>query len=136
MRPPEAESVSMVICEDIRVEASRRLSLMGVFGPSIEVETLPTLLPGLCAVLIVRDPHESLTEVTTALLDASNNPILPANSQTVSPPGGAMKFAYQFQVKLVPFPLAAEGDITFRFTFNRGGDIGVALPIKVRLKKA
>jgi hypothetical protein len=133
MRPPEAEAVDLLICDDIRLEASGRLSLMGVYGPTVEVASFPFLLPSLCAVLLIRKPREPLTTATSVVLDMTGNPMFPAGTQTLSPPTvTGTKLMYQLQVKMVPFILLAEGTITFRFTFDGSDQIGMELPITVR----
>ncbi len=58
MRAPKAESAQILICEDVRVEQSGRVSLMGVFGPSIEVDAVPIVLASLCLVVLLLNPEE------------------------------------------------------------------------------
>jgi hypothetical protein len=135
MRPPKADAVFGLVCEDIRSEASGRLSLMGVFGPTIQAPTLPITLPGgLCAILFVRNPGEPLTKVTISVRDPAGKDILPAMTNDIAGPYANIQ--HQFQLQIVPFPLAAEGDITFRYTFNDGEEIGIEFAITVQKKPA
>jgi hypothetical protein len=106
---------------------------MGVFGPTLEVPGLPAMLPGLCAILIVRNPQEPLTAFTVSVVDSAGKEVSPPSTQKIAPEQEA-KIAHQFQVKIVPFPVSAEGDVTFRFTFNDTDEIGVELRITIRKK--
>jgi hypothetical protein len=106
---------------------------MGVFGPSLEVDGVPGMLKGLCAVLLVRNPMEPLTHARAQVLDSSGDRIIDGGSQPIAPTT-LERYQHQFQVSVFPFPVQAEGDITFRFTFNNGDEIGSEGRVTVRRK--
>ena len=135
MRPPKAEASFTLICEDIRSEASGRLSLMGVCGPLMDVPGLPGLLSSLCAVVFVRNPAEPLRTVTISIIDPNGAPLGGPNTQQVVEVHDDEKM-YQFQVKAAPFPVSTEGVWTFRFTFNDTDEIGMDATIRVRNKQS
>ena len=45
-----------IFCDDVRQEAGNKLSFMGIYGPTLIVETWPTTLVKLCCVMSVRLP--------------------------------------------------------------------------------
>lgn len=135
MRAPAAEAVFAIACEDVRQEASGRLSLMGVFGPTIQVEELPIILPALCAVLTVRNPAEPLRQVAITVLDSNGVSIVPTTSHDIPPPT-QQRVSHQFQIKIAPVALAVAGPITFRWTFNGSVDLGAELSEDVKVGPA
>lgn len=48
--------VSTIFCDDIRLEAGNKLSLMGVYQGVLMVPQVPLLLPKLCVYITVRTP--------------------------------------------------------------------------------
>jgi hypothetical protein len=48
-----------IFCDDIRVEQSQKIILIGVYGPVMLISgTLPVMLPNLCFYVQVRLPHD------------------------------------------------------------------------------
>lgn len=45
-------------CDDVRQELGNKLSLMGVYGPDLIVQSFPTTLPKLCCLFNIRIPVE------------------------------------------------------------------------------
>jgi hypothetical protein len=50
--------ISTQFCDDIRQEVGNKLSLMGCYSATIQVERVPAVLPKLCAVVKVYTPLE------------------------------------------------------------------------------
>ena len=50
--------VSVQFCDDIRQEIGNKFSLIGCYGPLIQVHPLPALMPKLCASIKVYTPIE------------------------------------------------------------------------------
>jgi hypothetical protein len=50
--------VSVQFCDDIRQELGNKFSLIGCYGPLIQVHPLPSVLPKLCASVKVYTPIE------------------------------------------------------------------------------
>jgi hypothetical protein len=131
MRPPKADTVVALVCEDIRLEASARLSLMGVFGPIIDVPGFPGAMPMLCAVGLVKNPAEPLETVTMTIIDPNGATLGSSDTQPVAKINDE-QVLHQFQIKVAPFPIQGEGIWTFRFTFNGSDEVGMETQVKVR----
>lgn len=53
---PEARYVTVQFCDDIRQEVGNKYSLVGCYGPSMLLSTLPVVLPKLCAFVRIYTP--------------------------------------------------------------------------------
>ncbi|MFZ5936617.1 DUF6941 family protein [Pseudomonas sp. HS6-2] len=49
-----------VFCDDIRNEINNKISMMGIFGSLMYLQTFPSVLPKLCAVITVSTPADKL----------------------------------------------------------------------------
>ena len=134
MRPPNAEMVALLFCDDIRTEQSGRLSLMGLYGPTLEVEALPAIAASLSAVLIIREPREALTEAVVSLTDASGIALISPSKQAIDIGPGGEKTTHQISLKVMPFPLNVEGPVVLKYSFNGGTEIGIEAAVTVRVK--
>jgi hypothetical protein len=135
MRPPKAEEVHLLVCEDVRQEQDGRISLMGVVGPSIEVDTLPGVRGGLCFVLLLMNPAEWFEHIEFTLRDAEGNLIGPKGSAFVPRPNEAGPFLSQHVFKYFPAVFPKAGEYEFRCVFGKGDDdVGLSRKLVVRAK--
>src|SRR6266478_7157147 len=124
MRPPRGEQVQVIVCEDVRVDASTRLNLLGVYGPSIEVETFPTILPTLCGVVLVLNPAEWFSHVRSEFVDP-NGVQLARGELNIAKPADLSLFQSQHVLKMYPVPLSQSGIYSFRWWFTDDNSVGL-----------
>ena len=121
MAGPQAEQTTVIVCEDIRREESGRLSLMGVYGPSIEVARTPIRLPSLCCALILLNPRRAVgVRMRIVGPDKKEVARVDAPSPASYPPPPFVS-AHQFRV--FPFPIEMPGAYEISFSFE-GDDPG------------
>jgi len=87
--------LNTIFCDDIRLETSGKVSLIGCYGPTLLAKDLPIRLPKLCAQIELRWPiDETLDNIILELLyngksvlfldninlsDRVTNPLVPSN---------------------------------------------------------
>jgi len=134
MTPPEADAVFTLFAEDVRQETSGRMSFMGVYGPTLEVDTLPALIPSLCVTLLVRNPRQPINSISVIATAPNGTRIMKGTTATPSlfpEPHMAAHTA-----KVFPVLLDCEGDFRVVFQFNGSPNIGVEASIRVKRKPA
>ena len=133
MRAPKGESAQFILCEDVRVEQSGRFSLMGVFGPSIEVDAVPIVLPSLCVVVLVLNPEEWFENHRARVLGPDGRELV---SSTIAAARPTEQGPYQSQWiwKMVPFPIVQPGEYQVQWLFDESGHVGFSRKLTVRVR--
>lgn len=135
MRPPAAEEVAILICEDVRPGLSGRSDYLGVFGPSIEIERIPAMMPMLCGSVLVLNAREPITHIAAQFMDPAGKPLLAVESD-VGPSVDEQASLASYSFKMFPVKFDVEGEYRFFVRFNRTADIGVERSIRVRVKSS
>ena len=117
MRAPNADETHLLVCEDVRQEGDGRLSLMGLFGPSISIPEVPTVLPSLCCVVLLLSPKEHFRVIGFSLVRPDGTPLVSQSSE-VAETAEEPPFQSQHIFKVYPAPLQIEGPYEFRVTFG------------------
>lgn len=126
------EDSSLLICSDIRVEVGKRVSLIGVMGPSLEVPSVPAMEPTIAVFLWLLNPKVAVTSATVVLRAPDGTEIARSESSlavAVPPPA---PFAFNLHVKLFPFSIPAFGWYCFSVSLNGDPDLGFERRLLVR----
>lgn len=110
-----ADVVAAVVCEDIRQEISGKFSLAGVFGSSIQSQTVPAVLSiGVFAEVKFRNSGEYEPEIQ--VIDENNFVSVHGKLKIVA------DNTENVPLILGPFPVnvSAEGAVRFQWRFPRG----------------
>ena len=119
----------MQYCDDVRQEIGNKLSLMGCYSNDLVVQTMPTILPKLCAVIhiiIPRDePFSKLTiravlneDTTLAELEIPDE-VLSKSQAAIRDDGDARGVLINAIMTFTPLPVAEEGNLK---VFAEGDD--------------
>ena len=133
---PKPTLVSFAVCDDIRPDERNKITLVGYYGRSIIVGTLPALLPKLSCIA----QFEILpagTRVQLTVLSPSGNTLMSAADLQISAeeqssllvPAQYKYTSIAFQV--IPMPLAEEGPYRVDYTFNDGTSLHASFYVAV-----
>jgi hypothetical protein len=106
--------VSTQFCDDVRQEVGNKFSLIGCYGPAIDVQPVPSVLPKLCAMVKVYTPlHRPFQKLIVRIL-RDDKPIaeLPFASEALARPVGDPPPGVRWQLIIAvfvmsPFPVEA-----------------------------
>jgi hypothetical protein len=82
-----------IFCDDVRQEIGNKLSYLGIYGPVLIVESIPTNLVKLCCVMSVRVPAESPPRKVTFRLLRGDEVIFEADAVQSEQPDPAASTA-------------------------------------------
>ena len=106
--------ITVQFCDDIRHELFNKISLIGCYIASIQIDPLPAVLPKLCALIKVYTPMEHTARLLTVRLLRDDVPIAELSYATqqsdqdnVTPPDGARWKLATGAIVLSPFPIEA-----------------------------
>jgi hypothetical protein len=105
--------VSVQYCDDIRQELGNKFSLIGCYGPMIQVHPLPSVLPKLCASIKVYTPIERpFGKCVVRILrgDSAIAELAFANDSALPPPLHMEGARWQVAIAMIimsPFPVEA-----------------------------
>lgn len=107
---------------------------MGLFGPSIEVATLPSTLPSLCFALSLTNPRSPVS-VRVRMLAPSGQVV--ATAEAPRPPSyPAPPFVSSHQFRIFPFRIEQEGTYELRFAFDGDEDEAHELVHRIQVRVA
>lgn len=121
-KPPIPELVSFAVCDDIRAERDNKLTLVGYYGRSLNVGSIPGTLPKLCflgqfpisldagsVVFRVMSPSRVLImETPPVKLERPN-----------APTDVPQEYRYsQLVFQIAPMPVSETGDYLVEFAFS------------------
>ena len=131
MKPPKSDSFSVLFCDDVRFEKDGRLSIMGLYGPVIEMPSFPSAVGSFCAVLLLRNPDPVPTTVSQrffgpqgVIADLPKAPIQITNTK--------QPIAVHMVLKIIPLEFKSPGEYEVRFVLDEAAGIGVSQKILVR----
>lgn len=137
MKPLPAEAVHIIVCEDVRHELGNKRSYMGVYGPTIDVVSLPALLPAISVVLLVRNPVALPEQMTFKVTRPDGVTMVDTGPQLAKAEGTKRPFDAEWVVRFAPFRLDVEGPHKFSFTFGVASETFAAeTTIVIALKSA
>lgn len=105
-----------IYCDDVRSEVGNKLSYMGVYGSNFLVPAFPTVLPKICAVMLLHLPESTSAATVTFSLLCNEREIGRAGGsieearRAAMPPrevGGEKYLAIRFIAQVSPLPLDA-----------------------------
>jgi hypothetical protein len=110
--------VSIQFCDDIRQELGGKFSLMGCYGPIINIKPIPSVLPKLCASIKIHTPISRPFQRLAVRIMKGDASIAELLFPTVEPvPASAMPNGAQWSVAaamIVMAPFAVESACTLR----------------------
>lgn len=135
--------VEVIYCDDIREETGNKVSYMGIYGGELMVDSLPTVLPKLCAAVKVvtstREPFQSLRirvireagQERSELLDTGALQ-MPAHRTTPEPEDSPQVW----QMAFVFASYRVENEQQWQVEVSSEGETLVSLPLRIHQKRS
>ena len=115
-RNPRA--IDVIVCDDVRVEKTGKLMLVGVYLGNIVCRELPTILPTLSFLTKWKSDDGSLPKGVFRLLDPSGTEVVAVGTEAI--PAGDPKPILLSINRFVPMRLKVPGRYRWVFTAYRG----------------
>jgi hypothetical protein len=120
--------ISTQFCDDIRQEVGNKWSLIGCYGPTIQVDPMPSVLPKLCAMVKVCTMADRPFEKLAVRLVRDDKPVAEitfspeglSSSPIGAPPDAELRISLAMFV-LSPFPV----DAPFRLAVEAETEEGI-----------
>lgn len=104
-----AKNTYVLLCDDIRMEADNKISLMGVYQDDLIIDEIPQILPSLAFMIVFEGPKIQFTNVELIIKAPKSKPdIVIFESQ---PEGYVQNDDIKMLFKLTPFRIKAEGKV-------------------------
>lgn len=106
-----AKKIFTLVCDDIRLEADGRTSLMGVLERDLTVAKFPEILPTLSIMILLEDLQTKISEIEVIVKAPKTGP---EKLKFTAPPSNETKRDSDIKliIKLIPFRIKAEGVVT------------------------
>ncbi|MCK5685403.1 hypothetical protein KAJ27_14825 [bacterium] len=127
-----AGSITTVICEDVRQEINNKLSLMGVFNGTINIDIIPCVLPVLHFVVFFTDLKKKINKLYLSLDIPNSDPIFLENN---IPPPPANEKNFNLIVGISPFVIKSPGECSLTIRTTKKGKPIFVQPFKIMLNK-
>lgn len=134
MTPPAADEVIHLLCEDVREESDGRLTLVGLYGPTIRVQKLPNLVR-VCSVLLLRNPGKLPQPVFVRATGPEGNVLVEFGREDPPPANTPESFTSQRVAKIFPLKVEKPGLYTFAFQFGVDRRVGVERAVTVLVEE-
>lgn len=133
-RMADGRSIDVQFCDDVRVEVGNKLSLMGVYGPTMIVKSVPAILSKLCINVRVYSPAtQPLGKLDVKVL-RDEKPILESTFTQPSPTHQGVSQGWllaNFVLSVVPF--AVDKRCALRVVVDTGEEILEGVPLRIEL---
>ncbi len=104
-----AKKIFTLVCDDIRLEADGRTSLMGVYDKDLVVGKIPYILPTLSIMISLEEMQTEISEINVIVKAPKVEPEI---LEFVAPPDKEKgNNGAKLLVKLTPFRIKSEGDV-------------------------
>ncbi len=110
-----AKHITVLLCDDIRMEADNKISLMGLYQDDLIVDEVPQILPSLAFMIVFEEPKRQFDKVELIIKAPKSEPDIVIFD---SPPEGYSKDEdIKMLFKLAPFRIKAEGKVKLQIRF-------------------
>ena len=111
-----AESIKIIVCDDVRHELNGKMSLMGLYIDNLIVQQIPTLLSKLFFVIMVDGIKKKINKIHVTIYPTEGDPVV---LEQKSPFNTKIGKSVNFVMGFSPFEIKKEGEFRMEVKFSK-----------------
>jgi hypothetical protein len=127
-----ADKTYSILCDDVRPEIGGKQSLMGVYGNTIIVSRLPTLLPKLCLALCFEGLRKNIPDGEVKMINPGVEPVAFPLQSLKNQKVGETAFIF---ITFSPYVIKSIGEARFEVRFGGEAKPSIVHNVKIEVAK-